>query len=167
MRTGKCATGRSCTAVSTGPATKPSKPPGCRSSVTPRPRSHTWQAKPRSFDSPDETRPFEGKGQALLVNLGGKAIGKGTFEPGWKWSENVKPIAQTDSCQAHHVGYCLSGAMTVHMNDGTSFEINAGDVFDIPPGHDAGPRPSKPPGFRLDSVAHVDLAAALDDLSST
>jgi mannose-6-phosphate isomerase-like protein (cupin superfamily) len=98
----------------------------------------------KNFDSPDETRPFEGKGEALLVNLGGKAIGKGTFEPGWKWSENVKPIAKTDSCQAHHVGYCVSGAMTVHMNDGTSFEIKAGDVFDIPPGHDAEVTGSEP-----------------------
>jgi mannose-6-phosphate isomerase-like protein (cupin superfamily) len=50
---------------------------------------------------------------------------------------NVKPIAQTDSCQAHHLGYCLSGAMTVHMQDGTTLEISAGDMFDIPPGHDA------------------------------
>jgi uncharacterized cupin superfamily protein len=91
----------------------------------------------KSFDSPDETRPFEGKGQAEVVNVAGDPVGKGVFEPGWKWSNNVKPIAQTDSCQAHHVGYCVSGAMTVHMEDGTTLEISAGDVFDIPPGHDA------------------------------
>jgi mannose-6-phosphate isomerase-like protein (cupin superfamily) len=98
----------------------------------------------KNFDSPDETRAFEGKGQAQLVNLAGKAIGMGTFEPGWKWSQNVKPIAQTDSCQAHHTGYCLSGGMTIHMNDGTTFEIKAGDVFDIPPGHDAEVTGSEP-----------------------
>jgi mannose-6-phosphate isomerase-like protein (cupin superfamily) len=91
----------------------------------------------KNFDSPDETRSFEGKGQAQVVNLGGEAIGRGVFEPGWKWSENVKPIAKTDSCQAHHLGYCVSGAMTVHMDDGTTFEIKAGDVFEVPPGHDA------------------------------
>ena len=91
----------------------------------------------RNFDSPDETRPFEGKGKADVVNLGDKAIGRAVFEPGWKWSNNVKPIAQTDSCQAHHVGYCISGAMTVHMEDGTTLEVSAGDVFEIPPGHDA------------------------------
>jgi EutQ-like cupin domain len=91
----------------------------------------------KNFDSPDETRPFEGKGQAEIVNIADGVVGKGVFEPGWKWSENVKPIAQTDSCQAHHIGYCISGAMTVHMDDGTTFEIAAGDVFDIPPGHDA------------------------------
>ena len=91
----------------------------------------------RNFDSPDETRPFEGKGKAEIVNVGGHTVGKGVFEPGWKWSENVKPIAKTDSCQAHHVGYCLSGSMAVQLDDGTTMEINAGDVFDIPPGHDA------------------------------
>jgi hypothetical protein len=91
----------------------------------------------KNFDSPDETRPFEGKGKADVVTIGGKAIGKAVFEPGWKWSNNVKPIAQTDSCQAHHVGYCISGAMKIHMEDGTTMEISAGDVFDVPPGHDA------------------------------
>ena len=91
----------------------------------------------KSFDSPDETRPFEGKGKAEIVNVADNMIGKAIFEPGWKWSNNVKPIAQTDSCQAHHLGYCLSGAMTVHMEDGTTLEISAGDVFEIPPGHDA------------------------------
>jgi hypothetical protein len=91
----------------------------------------------KNFDSPEETRPFEGKGQAELVNLGGKAIGRGVFEPGWAWSKNVKPIAKTDSCQAHHLGYCVSGGMRVQMDDGTTFEIHAGDVFDIPSGHDA------------------------------
>ena len=94
-------------------------------------------AETRNFDSPDEVRPFEGKGEARILNFGGKAVGKAVFEPGWKWSENVKPIAQTDSCQAHHLGYCISGAMTVHMDDGTTLEIGPGDVFEIPPGHDA------------------------------
>jgi mannose-6-phosphate isomerase-like protein (cupin superfamily) len=91
----------------------------------------------KNFDSPDETRPFEGKGHAEIVNVGGKTIGKAVFEPGWRWSENVKPIAKTDSCQSHHLGYCLSGAMTIYMEDGTELEIGPGDVFEIPPGHDA------------------------------
>jgi hypothetical protein len=91
----------------------------------------------KSFDSPDETRPFEGKGKADVLNIAGKTIGKAVFEPGWKWSENVKPIAGTDSCQVSHLGYCISGGMTVHMDDGTELEIGPGDVFAIPPGHDA------------------------------
>ena len=91
----------------------------------------------KSFDSPDETRRFEGKGQAAVVNVGGRTIGKGTFEPGWRWSENVKPIAGTDSCQVSHLGYVVSGRMTVRMDDGSEGSVRPGDVVAIPPGHDA------------------------------
>ena len=91
----------------------------------------------KSLDSPDEVRPFEGNGQAEVVNIGGRTVGKGTFEPGWRWSENIKPIAGTDSCQVSHLGYCLSGRMKVRMDDGTEGEIGPGDAFAIPPGHDA------------------------------
>ena len=62
---------------------------------------------------------------------------KGTFEPGWRWSEHVKPIAETDSCQAAHLGYVLSGRMHIVMDDGTEGEVGPGDAFSIPPGHDA------------------------------
>jgi uncharacterized cupin superfamily protein len=91
----------------------------------------------KSFDSPDETRPFEGNGKADVVNVAGRTIGKGTFEPGWRWSENVKPIAQTDSCEVSHLGYVLSGRMNVMMDDGSESEVGPNQVFAIPPGHDA------------------------------
>jgi uncharacterized cupin superfamily protein len=91
----------------------------------------------KSFDSPDEVRQFEGNGKADVVMVGGRAIGKGTFEPGWKWSENVKPIAGTDSCQTSHLGYVMSGRMRVMMDDGSEHEVGPGDVVAIPPGHDA------------------------------
>jgi hypothetical protein len=91
----------------------------------------------KSFDSPDETRPFEGKGGAKVVNVGGQTVLKGEFEPGWRWSENVKPIAGTDSCQAPHLLYCESGRMKVRMNDGSETEIGPGEVATIAPGHDA------------------------------
>jgi hypothetical protein len=91
----------------------------------------------KSFDSPDETRPFEGKGKADVVKLAGRDVGRGTFEPGWKWSSNVKPIAGTDSCEVFHVGYVLSGRMKIYMNDGSEQEIGPGDAYAIPPGHDA------------------------------
>ena len=77
----------------------------------------------KNFDSPDETRPFEGKGKADVVNIGGQVLGKAVFEPGWKWSENVKPIAGTDSCQVSHLGYVLSGRMRVYMDDGSECEV--------------------------------------------
>jgi hypothetical protein len=91
----------------------------------------------KNFDSPDEVRQFEGRGRADVVIVGGRTVGKGTFEPGWKWSENVKPIAQTDSCQVAHLGYVLSGAMRVYMDDGSGGDAGPGDVVAIPPGHDA------------------------------
>lgn len=94
-------------------------------------------AEVKNFDSPDETRPFQGNGQAKAVELAGHTVLLGTFEPGWKWSDNVKPIAGTDSCEAAHFGYVLSGSMKVFMDDGSDFEITAGDVAAIPPGHDA------------------------------
>ena len=91
----------------------------------------------KGFDSPDETRPFESNGQAEVVNIGGTEVLRGTFEPGWKWSQNVKPIAGTDSCEAEHFGYVISGRMKVMMDDGSESEIGPGDVAAIPPGHDA------------------------------
>jgi hypothetical protein len=95
------------------------------------------QMEVKNFDSPDETRPFEGKGKADVLNIGGQVVGKAVFEPGWKWSENVKPIAGTDSCQVSHLGYVISGRMKVYMDDGSEAEVGPGDVMAIPPGHDA------------------------------
>ena len=91
----------------------------------------------KSFDSPDEVREFEGKGHADVLNIGGQTVGRGTFEPGWRWSENVKPIAGTDSCEVSHLGYVVSGRMRVEMDGGESGECGPGDVVAIPPGHDA------------------------------
>jgi hypothetical protein len=91
----------------------------------------------KSFDSPDEVREFEGNGKADVLNIGGRTVGRGTFEPGWRWSENVKPIAGTESCEVSHLGYCVSGRMKVIMDDGSESEIGPGEVMAIPPGHDA------------------------------
>ena len=92
----------------------------------------------KSLNSPEETRPFEGgTGQLQLVNIDGGAVGRATFQPGWKWSTHVKPIAKTDSCQAAHVGYVISGHMKVVMDDGTADEFGPGDVMICPAGHDA------------------------------
>jgi hypothetical protein len=90
-----------------------------------------------SIDTPQETRPFQAHGHMDVVTLGDFTLGKGTFEPGWRWSEDVKPIAGTDSCQTRHTGIMLSGQMTVRMDDGTEDTLGAGDVVLIEPGHDA------------------------------
>ncbi|TCK01041.1 cupin domain-containing protein [Nocardia alba] len=91
-----------------------------------------------SFDAPEETRPFEqGKGRLDLVNVENGPVGRAVFEPGWRWSEHVKPIAGTDSCEAAHIGYCLSGRIVVAMDDGEELEFGPGDVMIADPGHDA------------------------------
>src|SRR5205823_14757894 len=92
----------------------------------------------KSLDTPEETRPFQdGTGQLELVNLEAGAVGRATFQPGWPWSKHVKPIATTDSCQAAHTGYYVSGRMKVVMDDGQELEFGPGDLAEIPPGHDA------------------------------
>jgi hypothetical protein len=90
----------------------------------------------KSFDKPDETREMEhGRGQ--IVHLAEATAGKATLEPGWRWSTSVKPVVGGDSCQMHHVGYALAGALHVVTNEGEEFDINTGDVYEIMPGHDA------------------------------
>ena len=91
----------------------------------------------QNIDQPHETRPFRAHGQMEVITLGDFTLGRGTFESGWRWSEDVKPIAGTDSCQVRHSGICLSGSMTVRMDDGTEVTVRPGDVMTIEPGHDA------------------------------
>ena len=91
----------------------------------------------KSFDKPDETRTFEGKGWADVVKVGKKAVARGHFEPGWKWSENVKPIAKTELCEVSHLGYVLEGRMRIHFKDGSEQELTPGEVVALAPGHDA------------------------------
>ena len=90
----------------------------------------------KSLSSPDETRTFP-KGKVELVTVGGITFGRATLEPGWKWSESVKPIAKTKSCEAPHTQYHVSGKLRVRMDDGTEEEFGPGDVSMLPPGHDA------------------------------
>jgi hypothetical protein len=90
----------------------------------------------KSLNSPEEVRTFD-KGKVELVSIAGSTIGRATFEPGWKWSTCVKPFANTNSCQAAHFGYQVSGTMTTRMDDGIEKTSKAGDVLNIPPGHDA------------------------------
>jgi len=90
----------------------------------------------KSHDSPDETRS-PAKTRIEIVRLEGYTLGRFNFEPGWRWSECVKPVAGTDSCQNSHVGYAVSGEITVRLDDGTEKRIKAGESYTIPPGHDA------------------------------
>lgn len=92
----------------------------------------------RNFDEPEEVRPFEADmGELRLVNVEAGPVGRAVFRPGWRWSEHVKPIAGTDSCQASHLGYVISGRMRIVMDDGEAAEFGPGDFMVCPPGHDA------------------------------
>jgi mannose-6-phosphate isomerase-like protein (cupin superfamily) len=90
----------------------------------------------KSFDAADETREFE-NGKLDVLRFQGATVGRVTLQPGWRWSENVKPIAGTESCQQHHLGYVVSGSIHVVADDGTEVDARAGDAYQIPPGHDA------------------------------
>lgn len=94
------------------------------------------QLRRKRFDQPDEVRTVE-KARIELVELGELAVGRAAFEPGWRWSEHVRPIVGTESCQVHHIGYVISGHLYVEMTDGATIELMGGDTFEIPPGHDA------------------------------
>lgn len=91
----------------------------------------------KNFSKPDETVNLRAHGHKDTVMLDGMAVELSEFEKGWRWSQDVKPIVGGESCQANHLGYCVEGHLKVHMNDGTEKDINAGDVFEVPPGHDA------------------------------
>ncbi len=93
-------------------------------------------AELKSFGRPDEVREFPA-GRLEMVNIGGAAVGRAVFEPGWRWSTSVKPIAHTQSCEAPHFQYHVSGVLRIRMDDGTEFDCRPGDVSLLPSGHDA------------------------------
>jgi hypothetical protein len=94
------------------------------------------QMQRKSLSKPDETRTFP-LGRLELVSLNGVTFGRGTFEPGWRWSTSVKPVVKTASCEAPHLQYHVSGRLHVIMDDGSKMEFGPGDVSALPPGHDA------------------------------
>jgi quercetin dioxygenase-like cupin family protein len=93
-------------------------------------------AEQKSFDKPDETREFP-SGRADILEIGGSQIGQLTLEPGWRWSEHVKPVAGTAWCEAPHFQYHVGGTLRIQMSDGTQFDATPGDVTALPQGHDA------------------------------
>ena len=90
----------------------------------------------KNFDSPDEVRTFD-KGKAELIDMNGRIVGRATFAPGWKWSQSLKQIVGTDSCQAPHFQYHVSGVLHIKADDGTERDVKPGEVSMLDAGHDA------------------------------
>ena len=90
----------------------------------------------RDFSAPDETRTPD-KTKVEIVRMGGTSASRMSLEPGWRWSECIKPLVGGEHCQLHHVGVILSGTMRVAHEDGTEQEIGPGNAYVIEPGHDA------------------------------
>ena len=90
----------------------------------------------KSLNKPDEVRTFD-KGKLELINIGGRTVGRATFQPGWRWSQSVKPLVNTKSCEAPHFQYHMSGTIRVRMDDGAERDFKAGDVSLLESGHDA------------------------------
>lgn len=107
----------------------------------------------KSFDQPDESRTPD-KTRVDVVRLADTEVGRFTFQPGWRWSECIKPVVGTDSCQVDHVGYAASGRLTVEHEDGTRATLGAGEAYRIAPGHDAWVEGEEPfIGFEFKSAA--------------
>lgn len=94
------------------------------------------KAEQKAFSAPDETREFE-YGKVDLLDVAGSQIGRLTLQPGWRWSEHIKPLAGTQWCEAPHFQYHVTGTLRIQMQDGTQFDAKPGDVTALPQGHDA------------------------------
>jgi quercetin dioxygenase-like cupin family protein len=99
------------------------------------PATLTDEMTKKSFDAPDEVRPYD-KGRAEVLSIGELTLSRSVFEPGWRWSTSLKPLVGGESCQVRHVGYMISGRLGTAMDDGSEMEFGPGDVVHIPPGHD-------------------------------
>src|SRR5471030_684086 len=98
----------------------------------------------KNFNSPDKILAPSTKTEVKVVEIGDSELHRMTFQPGWKWSIDIKPLAKTASCQMHHLLFGISGHLHSVMEDGTELDMRSGDVLDIPPGHDGwvvGPEP--------------------------
>jgi hypothetical protein len=117
------------------------------------------KAELMNFGKPDEVREFP-KGRLELIKLGGATVGRGIFEPGWRWATSVQPLAKTASCEAPHFQYHVSGVLMVRMDDGSEFECRAGDVSLLPSGHDAWTVGNEP-AIVIDFQGMIDYAKSM------
>jgi hypothetical protein len=117
------------------------------------------KAELKSFGKPDEVREFP-KGRLELIKIGGATVGRAIFEPGWRWSTSIQPLAKTKSCEAPHFQYHVSGVLKVKMDDGTEIECHPGDVSFLPSGHDGWVVGDKP-AVVVDFQGMIDYAKSM------
>ena len=96
----------------------------------------TVKSEVKDFSRPDEIREF-GHGKVEILNIGGGTVGRLNLQPGWKWSQDIKPIAKTTLCEVAHFAYIVSGQLRVRMASGEELDLGPGSVHFIQPGHDA------------------------------
>jgi hypothetical protein len=99
-------------------------------------QSREQKTEHKTFNTPDEVREFP-KGRAEILTVGGTEVGRLIFQPGWRWSSDVQPLAKTSSCEAPHFQYHISGKLGIRMDDGTEIVAGPGDITSLPKGHDA------------------------------
>lgn len=99
-------------------------------------QSREQRTEHKTFKTPDEVREFP-KGRAEILTVGGTEVGRMIFQPGWRWSSDVQPLANTNSCEAPHFQYHISGKLGIRMDDGTEIIAGPGDITSLPRGHDA------------------------------
>lgn len=90
----------------------------------------------KNFNKPDEVREFP-QGRLEILTIGGVTVGRAIFQPGWRWTKSLQPIAKTNSCEAPHFQYHVAGVMKIQMDDGTEYECHPGSISLLPSGHDA------------------------------
>jgi hypothetical protein len=113
----------------------------------------------KSFDNPDELRTPP-QANVAVVDLNGSKVARLTLAPGWRWSEAIRPIVGTETCQVHHLGVLVSGTMHVVAADGNQYDVGAGSAYVIEPGHDAWVIGSDPVvAFEFDALAAANFAA--------
>ena len=103
----------------------------------------------KRLDEPDEVRPFP-FGRTEIFELDDFVVGRMVMEPGWRWTHDVRPIAGTERCMYHHLGYCVSGALHIELEDGTTGVISEGEMFELPPGHEAWVEEGSEPWIAID-----------------
>ena len=118
------------------------------------------KAECKDFRKPEEVREFP-KGRLELIKIGGATVGRAVFEPGWKWSTSLQPLAKTKSCEAPHFQYHVSGILRIKMDDGAEFDCRPGDVSLLPSGHDAWVIGNEP-AVVVDFQGMIDYAKAHD-----